>query len=66
MLENLEATGRPKKVLDNKVKDTAWVKLNRDKLMATLARAYSLFYKNSGIEITWLSPNIDMSIHFCI
>lgn len=34
--------------------------------MATLARAYSLFYKNSGIEITWLSLNIDILIHFGI
>lgn len=27
---------------------------------------YSLFYKNSGIEITWSSPDTDISIHFCI
>lgn len=43
-----------------------WVELNRDKVTATLARAYSLFYKNSGIEITWLSPNNDILIRFCI
>lgn len=49
-----------------RVKETRWVGFNRDKVKATLARAYSLFYKNSGIEITWLSPNIDILIHFCI
>lgn len=48
------------------VKEIVWVKLNGDKATATLARAYSLFYKNSGIEITWLSPDIDILIHFCI
>lgn len=48
------------------VKEIIWVKLNGDKVMATLTRAYSLFYKNSGIEITSLSPNIDILIHFCI
>lgn len=29
------------------VEDTAWVELNRDKLMQHLSLAYSLFYKNS-------------------
>lgn len=61
----LEATGRPKSPRQQ-VREIVWVKLNGDKETATFARAYSLFYKNSGIEITSLSPNIDILIHFSV
>lgn len=58
----LEATGR-QKVLDNKSKR---VKLNGDKSNGHTYTCLFFFYKNSGIEITLLSPNIDILIHFCI